>query len=121
MKKTALFVAALATSIALGSGAAVVSGCAGGGSGGGTGGADGSGGGSGSGGGGMFVFDVTCDPMPNAETAQTVFTKVAQANCVTACHTPGGQAATNGDYSTGTSCSRRPWVSRRSTRAGTRA
>jgi hypothetical protein len=102
VKKAVLFISALALPIALSTSAVVASGCSGGGTGGGSGGGSATGGGSAAGGGagGGFMFDVTCDANPNAETAQTVFTNVVSANCVTACHTPGGQAIAYSDYTT---------------------
>jgi len=77
-------------------------GCTSNGGGGGSGGGSATGGGSGggSGGGGGSNIDVTCDANPVAETSQTVFTKVGQANCAN-CHAPpSGQGIAYGDYST---------------------
>jgi len=86
VKRVLPLLASLAVTLPLASSSLLASGCSGGGAGGGDGGTDGG-------------LDVTCDAMPSAQTAQTVFTSVVQPQCVT-CHLPNGQAFSYGDYST---------------------
>ncbi len=93
MKKAFILAVPAIVALALASGTTLLTGC-GGGSGGGTGG--GSGGGTG---GGSGDPNFTCDANPNAETAQTVFTKIVQPQCLS-CHVANQQGYPYGDYTT---------------------
>jgi hypothetical protein len=97
MKKVLLVLAPVVFVMMASSSTMLATGCGGGGSG-------GSGGGSGGGGGGTDGGTLyTCDASPAAETAQTVFTKVATPSC-NSCHSncPNGAGCAYGDYSDAT-------------------
>ena len=96
MKKVMLLVAPVCFVMMMTTSGVVATGCGGGGSG-------GSGGGGGAGGGSDGGTDVTCSATPAAETAQTVWTKVANPVC-NACHSgcPNGQGCAYGDYTDAT-------------------